>query len=422
MKLRYLSVLSIPALLLAVNLASAAELVIPPVLPQSVAERLLANDPALSAASASLAAANIAAQQTTLSPYDWVARGTYQRRDYQGSDSKVSNEWNIGVERSVRLPGKRRADEASAEASQLIAPLQYQQTRRSVAEGLLNAWFDWLDADARKTLLQRQQATFEANVAAVAKRVKGGDAARLELSLANAELTTFQREVNAANYAEAQAWSRLTARYQANNDLKAGTVPDPVAIPQSETWWQTYMLAANAPLQLARAQVIQAAAEVQRAKAERQPDPTFGVFTGSEAYGHERLIGVTASIPIGGKRRGLEIERQLALENSSRINLTLTEREQRAAILSSYNNAQGSYERWQLARQSALTMADNATLTQKAYSLGEGDVQLLLLARRQALSAALDEASSKVAALRSYYQLLLDAQLLWPDWLNQASR
>ncbi len=416
MSLRYLAVLP---LLLAGSLAAAFDPVIPPVLPESVAQRLLARDPALSAASSTLAATRIAADQTTRSPYDWVARGSYQRRDYRSTSSSASNEWNVGVERSIRLPGKVSADEASAKAARLIAPLQYQQTRRQVAEGLLTAWFDWLDANTRYALLQQQQGTLAANVAAVAKRVKGGDAASLEHSLAAAELTTLQREVSTARYAEAQAWSQLAIRYQATPELQSHTVPEPVAIAQDQGWWLTRMLEVNDPVALARAEVIRLEAEVERAKAERQPDPTFGLFTASEAYGNERLIGVTASIPIGGKRRALEVERQLALVNSSRLNLTLTEREQRTAIQRSYRNAQGDFERWQLARQSALAMTDNAALSQKAYALGEGDIQLLLLSRRQALGAAMDEASAKVAALRSYYQLLLDAKLLWPDWLNQ---
>ena len=51
----------------------------------------------------------------------------------------------------------------------------------------------------------------------------------------------------------------------------------------------------------------------------------------------------------------------------ARQNLTLTEREQRAAIQASYTAAMGYFERWQLAQQAATTLFDNAKLTQKAY-------------------------------------------------------
>ncbi len=422
MTLRYLSILP---LMLCMGLASAAEVAIPQVLTESIAQRLLANDPALAAADGSLSSAQIEANQLSLSPYDWVAQGTYQRRDYRGNNNAGnganSNEWNFGVERTIRLPAKVRADEASAKAANQMAPLQYQQTRRQVASDLLDAWFDWLAADASKTLLLRQQTAVADNVAAVSKRVKGGDAAQLEQKLASAELTTLQRQVSEANIAEASAWTQLMVRYQASPDIKPSTLPEPIAVPYDSTWWQSKMLETNDSLALARSQVISAEAATQRAKAERQPDPTIGVFTASEAYGNERIIGVSASIPIGGKRRSLEVERMMAQENNARLNLALVEREQRAVVQNSYRTAQGYFERWQLAKQASITMADNARLTQKAYSLGEGDVQLLLLARRQALAAAEDEATTKVAALRAYYQLLLNAKLLWPDWLNRTA-
>lgn len=418
MTLRYLSLLP---LMLSMGFASAAEISIPQVLPETVAQRLLANDPALAAADSELSSAQIEANQLSLSPYDWVARGTYQQRNYGNGTGKGSNsnEWNFGVERTVRLPRKVRADEASAKAANQIAPLQYQLTRRQVAANMLDAWFDWLAADSSKKLLLRQQTAVADNVMAVAKRVKGGDAALLEQKLASAELTTLQRQVSEANIAEARSWTLLMVRYQASPDVKPSNLPDPIAVPYDATWWQSRMLETNDPLALARSQVISAEAAAQRAKAESQPDPTLGVFTASEAYGNERIIGVTASIPIGSKRRSLEVERMMAQVNSARLNLSLVEREQRAAIESSYHTAQGYFERWQLAQQAAITMADNARLTQKAYSLGEGDVQQLLLARRQALVAAEDEATAKVAALRAYYQLLLSAKLLWPDWLNR---
>lgn len=422
MTLRYLSILP---LMLCMGLVSAAEIAIPQVLTESVAQRLLANDPALAAADGSLSSAQIEASQLNLSPYDWVARGTYQRRDYRGNNNSGnganSNEWNFGVERTIRLPNKVRADEASAKAANQMAPLQYQQARRQVASDLLDAWFDWLAADASKTLLLRQQTAVADNVAAVSKRVKGGDAAQLEQKLASAELTSLQRQVSEATNAEASAWTQLMVRYQANPDVKPTSLPEPIAVPYDATWWQSKMLETNDSLALARSQVISAEAATQRAKAERQPDPTIGVFTASEAYGNERIIGVTASIPIGGKRRSLEVERMMAQENNARLNLALVEREQHAVIQNSYRTAQGYFERWQLANQASITMADNARLTQKAYSLGEGDVQLLLLARRQALAAAEDEATTKVAALRAYYQLLLNAKLLWPDWLNRTA-
>ena len=140
MTLRYFSLLP---LLLSMGLTSAADVAIPLVLPESTALRWLTNDPALVSADNALAAANIEANQQALSPYDWVANGTYQRRD-TGTGSN-SNEWNVGLERTFRLPNKVKADEASAKAIRLIAPAEYKQARREAAEAcLMRGLTGWL--------------------------------------------------------------------------------------------------------------------------------------------------------------------------------------------------------------------------------------------------------------------------------------
>ena len=58
-------------------------------------------------------------------------------------------------------------------------------------------------------------------------------------------------------------------------------------------------------------------------------------------------------------------------------------------------------------------MRENGQLMQRAYTLGETDLQALLSARRQAASAAQSALTTKVAAARAYYSLLVDAHLVW---------
>ena len=40
-----------------------------------------------------------------------------------------------------------------------------------------------------------------------------------------------------------------------------------------------------------------------RVRADRVPDPTLGVFTASEAFRRERVVGLSLSIPLGGSYR-----------------------------------------------------------------------------------------------------------------------
>ena len=52
-------------------------------------------------------------------------------------------------------------------------------------------------------------------------------------------------------------------------------------------------------------------------------------------------------------------------------------------------------------------------LMQRAYSLGESDLQALLSARRQATTAAQSALAARIAAIKAYYSLLVDAHLVW---------
>jgi cobalt-zinc-cadmium efflux system outer membrane protein len=58
-------------------------------------------------------------------------------------------------------------------------------------------------------------------------------------------------------------------------------------------------------------------------------------------------------------------------------------------------------------------MADNAKLVQRAYSLGEADLQTLLLSRRQATQAAQTALESQIEAVRAYESLRVDAHWVW---------
>jgi len=407
--------LSIPVLLWVATLAAEPNVQVPLVLPEDLAMRWLQADPALQGADSAFDAAKAEAGQTAASPYEWNATYTRQQRDY-GTGPK-SNEWNAGLDRTFRLPGKVRADQASAEAANAAAIAQRSLARRAAVEALLGAWLDVLEGRSTKALLAEQLQGAEQNIEAVGTRVKSGDAAVLEQRLASAELAGIQRQASEAAIAEATAWALLSSRYPVGG-AEIPALPEPIPVGQSARWWQARILSQSDRLAVIRAELARAEAGAERAKADRIPDPTFGVFGGTEAYGEEKVIGLSVSMPIPGARRSLELRKQLAGTNQARQNLDLVERQLTGAARSLYVGARGNYERWTLARSAAETLQDNARLAQRAYTLGEQDLQALLLARRQALVAAEAKTKAQADALRSYYGLLLNAKLLWPDWLN----
>ena len=69
--------------------------------------------------------------------------------------------------------------------------------------------------------------------------------------------------------------------------------------------------------------------------------------------------------------------------------------------MQAYGDATGSFERRQLAEQSATKTRENSRLTQRVYSLAEVDLQTLLLSRRRDVEAADSALDARVLDLRS---------------------
>jgi hypothetical protein len=69
---------------------------------------------------------------------------------------------------------------------------------------------------------------------------------------------------------------------------------------------------------------------------------------------------------------------------------------------------------WQQADHAAQSLAEAARLAARAYSLGEGSLDQVLLNRRLALEGQLNAQQAQFAALAADARLKLDAHRLWP--------
>jgi len=179
--------------------------------PQDVVARWLAQDPAVREAAAQRAAADQVAAQRRLSPNEWTLETGVQQRRYD-SDARV-REWNLGLERTVRLPGKRRLDAALGERGMDAAQARYDAAVRAALLDLCDLWLDWAMAGELAALAARQADLASANRAAVERRVTAGDAARLDLALADADRDDAERLRREADAEAAIARARLAARF-----------------------------------------------------------------------------------------------------------------------------------------------------------------------------------------------------------------
>ena len=103
--------------------AQAAEPETPGLLPTHIVQPLLQQDPSVAAARAGLEAARQEAGILDSSPYEWNAKLSSQRRTLQSGPRY--QEWNVGIERTLRLPGKAAADRNIGKATVEEAEARY---------------------------------------------------------------------------------------------------------------------------------------------------------------------------------------------------------------------------------------------------------------------------------------------------------
>lgn len=406
--MRTLLFLALSAISVSVHAASSPET--PGLMPTPIARPLLEQDPGVTAARAGLEVARREAGILDRSPYEWNTKVSGQRRSLQSGPSY--QEWNVGIERTLRLPGKATADRNIGKATVEESEARYGDAIHEAARELLTLWLDWLHADNTYSLAKANGLSAQGNLDAVQKRTRAGDAAKLDVSLAQAELAEQRRLANEAKTQASVTWARLHARFP-GFDRQFIAMPTALPIEQNVNYWRERILKQSDELKTAEALLRRATAEADRARANKTPDPTIGAYTASEIGGRERITGISISIPFPGAQRN---ERAIQAVHGAEVKRQEAERVKRqleADIDSNVAIAQGTYESMQLAEIGAAAMQDNAKLMQRAYSLGEADLQALLIAQRQATAAAQNSLSSRTAALKGYYLLLIDAHLVW---------
>lgn len=371
----------------------------------------LDQDPGVVRAGFARAAADHGAAMLAASPHEWNTRLTGQHRRVDGSPQGGS-EWSAQLERAVRIPGKAALDTELGETGQALARAQWGEARHESARDLATLWLDWLAAGRSMDLAQEQLAVARSQVQAVDSRRRAGDASRMEHELALADLTETQRLVAQTEGLLQKARIRLSSRFPTLT-LVSRPLSTPTLENLEESAWLERVQAESDSLRLAELSLHQAELVARRLEADRIADPTLGLFTASEAGGRERVVGLTLSVPLGGSYRHQAVQQALRQADMVRTDLDRQRRELILEVRLALAEVRQGQERWQLAERSATAARDNAQRGQRAYALGEGELQNVLQLRRLSLEAAQNALAAQVEALRAHHRLLIDAHLIW---------
>lgn len=341
-----------------------------------------------------------------------VRAGSSQRRI--ASTGQALKEWDVAIERPLRLPNKMLLDSEIGATSVQRAEYALGDARHEAGRTLLRLWFTWQRELAAAQQWQQQSATLQAQAGMTAKRVKAGDAPKMEANQALAA---------AAQASVSHQQAALRAQLAANELLRQFPdlpLPDgiprtvPEAIPHDLVWWKQQVFQHNHELGMVQADSSLQSLLAQRGRADRVPDPTVGVRYSNEMGGNEKVTGVYVSVPIsfglrGAQAEGLQHQADAAANREAFVTHRLE-----GDVQAAYAQAVSSYDTWQQAADAAAHVRQNAELVSRAYALGESSLSDTLTARRLALESSLAETTAQLDANEARYRLLLDAHQLWP--------
>lgn len=387
-----------------------------PNLPSSaVVQRVLFANPGIQAASSQVQVEEANKVKLEAGSYEWSVRlGSQQRKSYPGLGAEQRfNEWNAALERPLRLPGKASLDAELGATGVALAETARGDVRHETSRSLLSMWFAWLHETVSARQWSEHVELLSQQTRAIQRRQQLGDAARLEAVQAEGALAQAQAQLVQVQVREQTAAEALRRRFPGLPMETQTRIAEPVTVTGTQNEWVDAIMEHSHELQLARGITQRAQLSASRSGRDRMPDPTVGIHVSSERGGEDRIVGAYISIPLPGSARRASSDAALAQADvAAREEMAVAQKiGSEAAIL--YESARAAFATWQAGRESAERLTQAASMSARAYQLGEGSLNELLTARRLANEASLSARLLQLDALGLRYRLLLDAHRLW---------
>lgn len=330
----------------------------------------------------------------------------------EGESTRLK-EWDVALERPLRLINKVMIDYDIGDEVVNRATFALGDARHEAGRTLMHLWFNWQREQMQVKQWQQQVDILMQQAQTTDKRLKAGDAPRMELSQANAAVAQASVALQQAKMRSELAGNELLRQFPAITLPQQPVAAEPQPIKENLDYWKQTILGENHELQMVQSERNVQTLLAKRSRADQIPDPTIGVRYSNEMGGNEKVTGVYLSFPISFGLRSAnadnaEYQAQIARDRESAVKRRLE-----GDIYAAYTQALNSYQIWQQANEAASSVRQNADLVARAYSLGESSLSETLTARRLALESALAESIARLDANEARYRLLLDAHQLW---------
>lgn len=379
--------------------------------PEQVVRTTLENLPQLRASAMNIDLARAGKSRLDAGTHEWTVRTGLSRRTDQAGGRY--NEQDVALERSVRWFGKGAKDSAIGDKGIVVAVAGHEDAWHEAGRSLLTDWFAALREMSATQRLEEQVALAGQLRAIAEKRVRAGDAARLELLQAETESARVGALLQQAQLRQDQALQLLVTSYPGLPIPHAASLPVPLASTESADWWRNKITSDNHELELAQAEADLVGLQAARVASERMPDPTIGVRAGRERDGQERLVGISIAFTLPGASRTADHDGAAVKAGMATQRAAQTQRKVSAAAQRVVTDSERSLAIWQTMQRIADQSAQQSVTMMRAYTLGEATLADALLNRRMAMEAALAAESAQIDALAAQARLQLDAHLLW---------
>lgn len=380
----------------------------------AAAEAALWASPGVAQARGELAAQALKSQGLLRGREEWKLDADVSQRSIQTTPSDNFTEWAVALSRPIRMPGRAEADHALAGALNAHAEASLGEALHESGRQLLALWFDWLNEISQARLWQKQTGLAEQQLATVNARIRLGEAARSERVNAEAALAQGRLQQMQAATRQQQARNRLLAQFPGLPVRTDDALPQPAPPSGTADEYVDAVLAHNHELFRARRQAEVLRAEAHHLAERRSIDPSVGVFYKNEMGGDEHVLGLLVGLTLPGPARRTDQQAAEQLSATAQSAALQLEKRLRQEARADFETAVAQVENWQQADRAARALAETARLAERAYSLGEGSLDQVLVSRRLALEGELTAQQTQLNALSAITRLKLDSHQLWP--------
>ena len=344
--------------------------------------------------------------------YEFNVRAGSGQRNIAAT-GQTQREWDVAIERPLRLPNKVFMDGDIGEAGVSRAEYALGDARHEAARLLLHLWFNWQREQAQVSQWQQQVDILKQQTVMTEKRMRAGDAPKMELNQAQAAAAQAGVSLQQASMRALLAASEIKRPFPELQLPAAPVLAEPQPLQHDLAWWQEQVMSDNHELGMVQAESRVQQLLARRSSADRVPDPTVGLRYSNEKDGEEKVAGVYVSIPLSYGHRSATAEMSRLQADIAQGREVATKRRLEGDVFAAYTQAANSYLIWQQAQEAARSVRENAELVARANGLGESSLSDALNARRLALESSLAATMAQLDANETRYRLQLDAHLLW---------